>query len=442
MLSRVAGVTTKVVQLAALPAFLVGVALGVTPRKAQLVSGTEDRREARLEADFFAAGGPPTRPLDLAAAPAAVASGAPTGWFQVTVVSLHEDPASAARVAAQTQGLLGDAAAFLADPARAPLRERLEDERSPAPLTPPEAAALERAGLTSPIGIGAARGARALALGPLVVVADLKADLSELRPNPLAALLGARAERTFSEGDPAGAHPPVLDLVVEAGDLAAAERLAATCAGYLELPAELLLRAPWDPAGVSVAEARARATFLAAQRAVREALERPQDLLFPGRDGDSPEEVEDMLRRAREVLRARVQAMVGDGPDVDQVVLDEYLRALDDSRFGFPAGFVAAGLEPTTHKRLAARLGGVPVTVATGAQAGAARPVVWLEPAPGALALSAAGRARSVGRRLDLGRLRFQRLACGLPALLAWLRAAGAKEARLEVSDARNSEPR
>lgn len=441
MLCRVAGVTTKVVQLAALPAFLVGVALGVTPRKAQLVPEAEDRREARLEADFFAAGALPTRPLDLAATPAAVASAAPTGWFQVTVVSLHEDSAAAAKVAAHTQALLGDAAAFLADPARAGLRARLEDERSPAPLTPPEAAALDRAGLASPIGVGAAAGTRALALGPLVVVADLKADFSELRPNPLAALLGARADRTFSEGDPAGARSPAVDLVVEVADEAAAARLAATCAGYLELPAELLLRAPWDPAGVSAGEARARATYLAAQRAVREALERPQDLLFPGRDGDAPDAVEDMLRRAREALRARVKALVAAGPDVDEAVLEEYLRALDDSGLGFPSGLAVAALELPARRRLAARLGGVPVTVATGAQGGA-RPAVWLEPAPGALALSAAGRVRSVGRRLDLGRLRFQRIACGLPALLVWLRAAGAREARVEVSDARGGEPR
>jgi hypothetical protein len=421
MLSRVAGVTTKVVQLAALPAFLVGVALGVTPKRAQLVPEAEDRREARLEADFFAAGAPPTRPLDLASAPAAVASVAPTGWFQVTVASLHEDSAAAAKVAARTQAVLVDAAAFLADPARAALRARLEDERSPAPLTPPEAAAFERAGLSSPIGVGAAKGARALALGPLVVVSDLKADFSELRPNPLAALLGAQADRTFSEGEPAGSRLATVDLVVEAAGPAAAERLAATCAAYLELPAELLLRAPWDPAGLSAAEARARATFLAAQRATREALERPQDLLYPIHDlTDSPEEVQGLLARAREALRARVQAVVSARPDVDEVVLGEYLRGLDDHGFGFPSG---PGLELPARRRLAARLGGVPTA--------------GLEPAPGALALSAAGRARSVGRRLDLGRLRFVRLACGLPALLGWLRAAGATSARVELTDAR-----
>src|SRR5262249_49495709 len=139
------------------------------------------------------------------------------GWFQVMVLAELGDDTTAARAAQELRDLVAASARHYASDASAEARARLVDDKSPAPLTPPEATALDRAGLRSEIGVGWPGSDRdtskaVLCFGRVLAISGLKGDFAGLRRNPLAALLGAQGARVFVEGDPAGGSAPVVDL--------------------------------------------------------------------------------------------------------------------------------------------------------------------------------------------------------------------------------------
>lgn len=77
-------------------------------------------------------------------------------------------------------------------------------------------------------------------------------------------------------------------------------------------------------------------------------------------------------------------------------------------------------------RRVTVRMGRLPLAVAQDAPR--------LEAVPGERAFGASGRVRAAGARLELGGLAFQRVACGLPALLRWVVAHGVQEVQLGVA--------
>lgn len=429
-------------QLAALPVALVALGLTVAPRHRRPASTPDVRVElggAPRTVDaaaFFAAGAPPANLVDLAAGSgAAPADPSPGGWFQVTVLAELPDDAATTRVAGELRALLSASAEHVEDVVHRETRARLLDARSPAPLTPAEASAFERLGITSRIGIGwpgaSDKAASAvLRLGRVLVVPGLKGDFSGQRPNPLAALLTRQGARVLVEGDPGGRATPHLDLTCEAPDDAAAARVAAALDHYLAAPDTFYLRPPWHPDGVTADEARARATFVALERAVLRVLQDPASLrgldvqVVPGVDGGETLHLELQAALRRAALDA-VDA-VKDDAALDRALVDEYRAAL--AATGSPSAWHR---DPAVSRRFAERLGTLTLDVSPG---GAPGTPPRLEPAPGEAAFGALGRVRAHGRRVELGGLVFHRVARGLPELLRWLAAARCTDARLGLS--------
>lgn len=426
----------KLVQLAALPLALLVVAATVTPRHPVRAGRGSPWARAQLEdrspAAFFAAGAEPRGAIELPSAPplerpSAAAAG---GWFQVAVVADLPDAATASRVADDLVALLGESAGHLAGSPEA--RALLLDERSPAPLTPAEAAAFARAGVKSGVGIGWPGGRKdareaVLVLGHVLLVPGLKADFAGLRPNPLAALLSAWGARPLVEGDPSGGQPPGVDLTCTVPTDETATRLAEALRLYLSAAAELSLRPPWHPAGVSAAEARARATWARLTRAVREAaLESEQELARRFVGDEALELTEEGFAAIMAAAHARalvaVDALAGDAAQ-DPVVLAEARRIVAET------GHLQVA-DPAARRRLAERQGCLTLVVAPPGATGAAARVA---PTAGELAYTARGRVQAQARRLELGGLTFHRIGRGLPTLLAWLRAGGCSDARLAI---------
>lgn len=426
-------------QLAALPLALLVLALTVTPRYPQRsrLPGAPPPPDVcgQPDAAFFAGGAAPTAPVDLPTTPPP-ATPPRGGWFQVTVVATLPDAATASRVADELTTLLGESARHLEDAAHAEARARLLDEASPAPLTPAESAAFERAGVTTSAGIGwpgaraDARGA-VLALGPVVIVPGLKADFSRLQRNPLAALLAARGARVLVEGEPAGGEPPVVDLSCAAPSDDAAARLAEALQDYLDAPASFALRPPWHPAGVSAAEARARSSFARLSRALRavsasvtaEFTRTFDPYVMPA---DPASILRDLARASRERALEALDDAASDGTH-DPVVLEALRRSVASATDMVFEGHLH---DPALTRQLAARMGALSLEVAAPAAQGAS---ARLAPTPAELAYAAHGAARAAGPRVELGRLAFHRIGRGLPALLAWLRTSGCADAHLAV---------
>lgn len=402
--------TGKLVQLALLPAALTAAALGVSPRRST---------GPLVEPPVLS--GAPGLAVDLAALPPALPA-LPAGPFEVTVAAELPDAAAAKGAAASLRTLL--AASARAHEADAALRRALLDPAASAPLTPPEAEALSRRGLASPIGAGwpgasadADRGV--LLLGRLVVVPGLKADRGGLRPNPVALLLRGPGAKVHLEGDPSGGAAPRVDLTCAAPTEAEAGRLAGLLRDYLGLPAGLRARPPWHPAPLTPAEAKARASWSALARTALAALGEadPQQLAWRFTRARTPEEAEEAMRAFEDDLRAAALEGLERRPagEDDPVVRAAWKKALAEGPLLDQAHGVVIG--PTDLTGLAERVGPLP----KGEEAD--------------LELTAAGRARAAGKRVELGGLQFHRLARGLPALLEWLRAARCADARLALVD-------
>ncbi len=427
--------SVKVAQLSALPALLAIVAVCKTPRHARPPTpGTEPDTPAVVVPveRFFATGAAPSVPIDLRGVVAAVTSHAPGSWFQVTVIAELSDEAVSARVATEVEELLAAAAKHYEDTSSEEARARLRDAKSPAPLTPPEAAAFAKRGVRADVGVGwpgasaDVRGA-VLRVGRFLAVPGLKGDFASLRPNPLAAFLEAAGARVLVEGDPSGGASPVLDLTCEMPDEAKAAALARTLDHYLRAPGAFFLRPPWHPRRVSADEDRARATYLAIDRAVKRSLtDRKLYDAISDRVRWNMHDPTEMTRAVEEVRREfalKALETAAKRPDADSVVVEEMRKA-----HAGPGGF---NLDPLTRRRLAERLGSLAIEVVAARAPGA---VATVEPTADERGFGATGRVQVQGKRVGLGRLVFHRVAHGLPALLAQLDAAGAGAAKLAVT--------
>ncbi len=268
--------------------------------------------------------------------------------FGISMVATFETDEAADEQVAAVRKILADSAAWYARPANASALAQLEDDERPAPITPPEIAALhERLLAPGTRGVGwggpADRADDAVyRIGPVVVVTGLKsetppevqsgADPDTDRPiHPLAHLLAAAGGAVLLEGDRYGEGAIVADMSCRPADSASGSALLDELGDAILTAGQFSTRPPWIDPPPTAREALARATMRRYQQAAAAALgDRRLQELARRLAGATHEEYAAILEEFSAYLRERgLELMNGEvDPEVLALLLDT--NALSD----------------------------------------------------------------------------------------------------------------
>ncbi len=320
------------------------------------------------------------------------------------------------------------------DPANASALAQLEDDERPAPITPPEIAALKD-GLLAPgtRGVGWGGGADRVddavyAIGPVLVVTGLKSETpaesqddaatgAKLPIHPLAHLLAAAGGAVLLEGDRSGEGSIVADVSCRPADSASGSALLDELGDAIITAGQFSTRPPWIGPPPTAREALARATMRRYQQGAAAAAlgDRRLQELAQRLAGATPEEYAAALEEFSAYVRERgLELMDGEvDPEVLALLLDT--NALSD-----PAARLAWARD------VGERMGRLPVESSQYGEQPAADDNATL---------ATSGTVRLHEGRLEIGWLSFGRMAAGLPSLAGYLTARGCGDIRIGLVD-------
>lgn len=349
--------------------------------------------------------------------------------FGISIVATFPSNEAAERQAAAVREILATSARWYADPANAAALDQLEDDEHPAPITPPEAAALQTQ-MLAPGDRGVGWGGEAegaddavYTIGPVLVVTGLKSETAReveagtsLPIHPLAHLLAAAGGDVLLEGDRSGEGSIVADVSCQPADSASGMALLDEVGDALLTAGQFSTRPPWIGPPPTAREALARATYRRYLQGTTAAMGDRHLQELARRIADAPEEDHAAaIAEFGDYVRKRgVELMNGEvDPEVLALILDT--PALSDS----------ASLQAWA-RTLGEVMGRLPVESGPAGE----------QPAPDDHArLLISGTMRLQGGRLEMGWLTFGRMAAGLPSLAGYLTAEGCQDIRIGLVD-------
>lgn len=347
--------------------------------------------------------------------------------FGITVVAAFETSEQAEAHADDVREILEDAAAWYADPANASARDALEDPDQPAPLTPPEKAAMTEHLLdpgTRGVGWGGAPGtadAAVYTLGPVLVVTGLKsetqADIDEPAIHPIAHLLAATGGMVLLEGDRFGEGSITADVSCRPPDTATGLALRDEIGDAVATGGQFYTRPPWMDPPPTDAEALARATYRRWTDGIYAAMDEGWAIDLMARFGEATteEEMRAVTRELEQRLTERGLQHVEGELDAVTLALITQTPGIDDEQAR--AAWV---------RDVAERMGSVLLQESE------------YGPRPSGDDAALLGHTASVrvdGDRLNVGWLMFGRFAAGMPYLAAYLEERGCDDLRIGIVD-------
>ena len=342
--------------------------------------------------------------------------------FSIDIVALFKSADEATGHAGELRTILHDAAAWYADPAHADDRAALDDPDQEPPMTPPEAAAMQKnllAAGTRGIGWGGApddAGAAVRTLGPFLFVTGLKSDQwakTDVPPiHPLAHLLAAQGADVRVEGGTMG-EGAVVDASCAIADPAVGRRLRDDIGDAMVAAAAYDARPPWIGPPITDKERLARATLARWSGAVASALS----------DGDTMALAQRVARAATPDERAAALK------DFQQRILSEGSRRVEGAVDPEVLALLLAapqGSDDTAEASWRARLGIAMGALPTHDVDGVAVPA-WDDAAK----LAIFGSDRLNGDRLEISQLSFNQFPAGFSSLAAYLADQGCRDLRI-----------
>jgi hypothetical protein len=349
--------------------------------------------------------------------------------FGISIVATYENGEAAAEQAVAVRKILADSAAWYADRANDSALAQLEDDERPAPITPPEIAAL-RERLLAPGERGVGWGGAAdwaddavYTVGPVLIVTGLKSETpadseagTNLPIHPLAHLLAAAGGDVLLEGDRYGEGSIVADVSCRPAGAASGLALLDELGDAILTAGQFSTRPPWIGPAPTAREALARATMRRYQQGAAAALgDRRLQELARRLAGATQEEYATALQEFNAYLRERGLELING--EVDPEVL---ARLLDTNALSDPA------VRQAWARDLGERMGRLPVEASSYGE----------QPLPDDYArLATSGTVRLQDGRLEMGWLSFGRLAAGLPSLAGYLTARGCGDIRIGLVD-------
>jgi hypothetical protein len=346
--------------------------------------------------------------------------------FGITIVAAFDTGEQAEAHADDIREMLEGAAAWYADPANASARVVLEDSERPAPLTPPEEAAMTEHLLdpgTRGVGWGGAPGtadAAVFTLGPILVVTGLKsetqADIDEPRTHPIAHLLAAEGGRVVLEGDRFGEGSITADVSCRPADALSGFALRDEI-GDGVATGQFYTRPPWMDPPATDAEALARATYRRWTDGISAAMNEGWaiDIMTRYSQAKTEEEIRAVTRELEQRLTERGLTKVEGKLDAVTLALITEMPDYDDDEAR--AAWV---------RDVAERMGSVPLKESE------------FGPRPAGddhARLAQTASVRTNVDRLEIGWLMFGRFAAGMPYLAAYLEERGCDDLKIGIVD-------